>query len=200
MYFSPFAGLCEVATAPFLQRTLLRGFLLPIRDRTPMALRELTPGGAAAAVQNTTFSIDALARNICNTWDEAVGSGGPPFTVIVVGSGAYGGYLAAKAATLHPGARVLVLEAGPFLLSEHVQNLGDVGLNVASADRTGERPGGAARACVGAPLARQRGVSRSRVLLRREVAVLGRVVPPAHPRRSRRVACSDGRRPHPALR
>ena len=57
-----------------------------------MALRELSPGGAAAAVQNTTFSIDALARNICNTWDEAVGSGGPPFTVIVVGSGAYGGY------------------------------------------------------------------------------------------------------------
>ena len=97
-----------------------------------MALRELSPGGAAAAVQNTTFSIDALARNICNTWDEAVGSGGPPFTVIVVGSGAYGGYLAAKVSALHPEARVLVLEAGPFLLSEHVQNVGDVGLNVPS--------------------------------------------------------------------
>ena len=96
-----------------------------------MALRELSPVSAPVLVQNTTFSIDALARNVCNTWDEAVGSGGPPFSVIVVGSGAYGGYLAAKVATLHPQARVLVLEAGPFLVSEHVQNLGNVGLNVA---------------------------------------------------------------------
>jgi len=95
-----------------------------------MTLRELIPGGANTLVQHTTFSIDALARNVCNTWDEAVGSGGPPFTVIVVGSGAYGGYLAAKVVRLHPDARVLVLEAGPFLVSEHVQNLGNVGLGV----------------------------------------------------------------------
>ena len=37
-----------------------------------MPLRELSPVDAAAVVQNTTFSIDALARNFCNTWNEAV--------------------------------------------------------------------------------------------------------------------------------
>jgi choline dehydrogenase-like flavoprotein len=97
-----------------------------------MALQELAPTGADALVQRTTLAIDAVARNLCNTWDEAVGSGGPPFTAVVVGSGAYGGYLAAKIVDFHPTARVLVLEAGPFLISEHVQNLGDVGLNVAA--------------------------------------------------------------------
>lgn len=106
-----------------------------------MTLRELSPSGGDTAVQHTTFSIDALARNVCNTWDEAVESGGPPFTVVVVGSGAYGGYLAAKVAQFHPDARVLVLEAGPFLVSEHVQNLGDVGLNVASAIPPASDPG-----------------------------------------------------------
>ena len=80
-----------------------------------MALPELAPTSADTLVQRTTLAIDALARNICNTWDEATGSGGPPFTVIVVGSGAYGGYLAAKVVDFHPAARVLVLEAGPFL-------------------------------------------------------------------------------------
>ncbi|WP_211268554.1 GMC family oxidoreductase [Actinoplanes subtropicus] len=95
-----------------------------------MSLRTLAPSGADALVQSTTLSLDALGRNVCNTWDEATGNGGPPFTAVIVGSGAYGGYLAAKLFRLRPSARVLVLEAGPFLVSEHVQNLGDVGLGI----------------------------------------------------------------------
>ena len=35
-------------------------------------------------VQQTTFSVDALARFICNTWSEAIGAqGAQPFDVIV---------------------------------------------------------------------------------------------------------------------
>src|SRR3954453_23324723 len=77
-------------------------------------------------VQSTTFSVDALGRFICNSWGEATGSG--PFDVIVVGSGVYGGYCAEKG--FRRRKRVLVLEAGPFLVSEHVQNLARIGLNV----------------------------------------------------------------------
>jgi choline dehydrogenase-like flavoprotein len=44
---------------------------------------------------------------------------GPPFTVVIVGAGAYGAYLAAKLVQLHASARVLVLEAGPLLVTEH---------------------------------------------------------------------------------
>lgn len=97
-----------------------------------MALHTLMPAGGETSVQSTTLALDALSRNICNTWYEAVANGGPPFTVVIVGAGAYGSYLAAKLVRLHPASRVLLMEAGPFLVSEHVQNLGNVGLNVAS--------------------------------------------------------------------
>ena len=95
-----------------------------------MVLRELAPLGGETTVQQTTFSIDAVARHLCNTWGEATGAGGPPFTLVVVGAGAYGAYLAAKAFAFHPAARILLLEAGPFLVPEHVQNLGNLGLGV----------------------------------------------------------------------
>jgi choline dehydrogenase-like flavoprotein len=97
--------------------------------------------GQSTAVQNTSLALDALARNICNTWDEAVGGGDRGFDVVIVGSGAYGAYLAAKLFRLSDSLRVLVLEAGPFLVSEHVQNLGDVGLNVAGAIDPASDPG-----------------------------------------------------------
>jgi choline dehydrogenase-like flavoprotein len=42
----------------------------------------------------------------------------------------YGAYCAAKLYRLAPTKRVLVLDAGPFLVSEHVQNLARIGLNV----------------------------------------------------------------------
>lgn len=86
-------------------------------------------------VQRTTFSIDAIARFVCNTWEEilAAQSGGQ-FDAIVIGSGMYGAYTATKLfefgrRTANPdqAPRVLVLESGPFLISEHVQNLTNLG-------------------------------------------------------------------------
>jgi choline dehydrogenase-like flavoprotein len=116
-----------------------------------MVLRGLVPSGGQTSVQSTTLSLDALGRNVCNTWAEAVENGGPPFTVVVVGSGAYGSYLAAKLVQRHPDARVLVLEAGPFLVTEHVQNLGDLGLNVAAPIHPATDPGVARELVWGLP-------------------------------------------------
>ncbi|WP_207482263.1 family 16 glycoside hydrolase [Arenibaculum pallidiluteum] len=95
---------------------------------------------SAAAVQRTTMSLDVLGRFLCNTLDEALAPAQalpdadrvPPFDLtanfdaIVIGSGMYGAYCAAR--LWGNGGKVLVLEAGPFLISEHYQNLSNVGL------------------------------------------------------------------------
>jgi choline dehydrogenase-like flavoprotein len=85
-------------------------------------------------VQRTTMSLDVLGRFICNTWDEALENGGAAFDVIIVGSGMFGGYCADKIARWRGDRplRVLVLEAGPFLVPTHVQNLPRAGLDVPS--------------------------------------------------------------------
>lgn len=85
-------------------------------------------------VQETTFTIDVPGRYICSTLEEAVNSGGVQFDAVVIGSGMCGAYCAEK---VYRGAnlRVLVLEAGPYLVSEHVQNLARIGLNAAGAAR-----------------------------------------------------------------
>lgn len=74
------------------------------------------------AVQDTTLATDVLGRYICNTWDEATANGGVQFDAVVIGAGMFGAYCAEK---IFRGAnlRVLALDAGPFLVSEHVQNL-----------------------------------------------------------------------------
>ncbi len=88
-------------------------------------------------IQRTTLSIDALGRFVCNRLEEALEPskpGMPPglaanaasnfvadFDAIVIGSGMYGAYAAQQ--LYRRGAKVLVLEAGPFLISEHYQNL-----------------------------------------------------------------------------
>ena len=78
--------------------------------------------------QTTTFSIDAISRFVCNTWDEVMAADPASIDVVVIGSGMYGAYVASKlwefGSSLGAAApRVLVLEGGPFLISEHVQNL-----------------------------------------------------------------------------
>ncbi|MCS5691309.1 DUF1080 domain-containing protein [Cyanobium sp. FGCU-6] len=99
------------------------------------------------AVQRTTLSLDALGRFVCNRLEEALDPSKPgmptdlasnaasnfvsDFDAIVIGSGMYGAYAAQQ--LYRRGAKVLVLEAGPFLISEHYQNLsirafGDGGL------------------------------------------------------------------------
>ena len=95
-------------------------------------INELTSTDKPVEVQNTTFSTDVLGRYICNTFDEAVNNGGRPFDTIVIGAGMFGAYCAEKIYR-KGNVRVLVLDAGSFLVSEHVQNLARIGLNSAGA-------------------------------------------------------------------
>ena len=96
-----------------------------------MALPKLVPAAEQVQVQDTSFSTDALGRHICSTWQEATGNGGPP----VRRSGRWRRHVRRLLArpscsAQRPGKRVLVLDAGRFLVAEHVQNLGRVGLDV----------------------------------------------------------------------
>src|SRR5262249_44350885 len=86
------------------------------------------------ATEDTTFTRDVLGRYLCNTFDEARASDFERFDVIVLGGGSFGGAIAEQlfergAAT---NLRVLVLEGGPFLLPEHVQNLPPLQAKLAS--------------------------------------------------------------------
>jgi choline dehydrogenase-like flavoprotein len=114
-----------------------------------MPLPRLAPTGHQVDVQDTTFSTDALGRFVANTWDEATSSG--PFTVVVVGAGAYGAYCAAEIRRSRPGARVLLLDAGSFLVAEHVQNLGMIGLEVPAPISPSADPGRAREVVWGLP-------------------------------------------------
>src|SRR5688500_4453320 len=81
--------------------------------------------------EDTTFTRDVKGRYICNTFAEARDSTDPslcsaarPFDIIIIGGGTFGSALAQQiffsdAARAH---RILVLEEGPFLVPEHVQN------------------------------------------------------------------------------
>ena len=85
-------------------------------------------------VQQTDFTYDVLGRYTCSTWDEVRTNGGRPFDVVVIGAGMFGGYIADK---LYRGGediglRVLVLDAGAFLVSAHVPNLPNIGLGLPS--------------------------------------------------------------------
>lgn len=84
----------------------------------------------------TPLSRDVQARYMCNTFEEArhTWENGPGFDAVIVGGGTYG---AALAQNLYfrserfrsddvfapRNYRILVLEAGPYILPEHVQNL-----------------------------------------------------------------------------
>ena len=100
----------------------------------------------SVAPQVTDFTRDVLGRYVCNGLDEALRSadkngrrpdGSPqhdarPFDVIVVGGGTFGSAVAAHLFGVDKAhrRRVLVLEGGPFVLTEHVQDLPMVGLDV----------------------------------------------------------------------
>ncbi|HUC97379.1 MAG TPA: FAD-dependent oxidoreductase, partial [Candidatus Polarisedimenticolaceae bacterium] len=89
----------------------------------------------------TDFSRDVLGRYVCNGFDEADASTDPnprpdvkrfearpdarPFDFVVIGGGTFGAALAEHLwfRGAGRGHRILVLEAGPFFLPEHVQNL-----------------------------------------------------------------------------
>ncbi len=80
----------------------------------------------------TEFTRDVLGRYVCNGLDEALASADTsrhadarPFDVIVIGGGSFGAVLASRLfnADKSHQHRILVLEGGPMLLPEHVQNL-----------------------------------------------------------------------------
>ncbi|MDT7745149.1 MAG: hypothetical protein QOE59_4227 [Actinomycetota bacterium] len=81
-------------------------------------------------VQRTTLGMDLMSRFVCNSWHEAIANGGPDFDAVVLGAGMFGAYCASKIVQFGADAplRVLVLDAGPFLLPTHVQNLPPLGL------------------------------------------------------------------------
>src|SRR4051812_25949322 len=107
-------------------------------------LNRLQETSNPTTIQDTTLSLDVLGRYVCSTWNEAINNnGGVPFDAIVIGSGMFGAYCAEKIYR-HANLRVLVLEAGPFFVSEHVQNLARIGLNppsVATVDKNANDPG-----------------------------------------------------------
>src|SRR5437879_6772413 len=82
--------------------------------------------------QTTPFTLDTMGRFLCNTLPEATDSIGQtlhghphPFDVIIVGGGTFGSVLAELLLALDPtnSRRILVLEGGPFVVPEHVQNM-----------------------------------------------------------------------------
>jgi choline dehydrogenase-like flavoprotein len=90
--------------------------------------------------ESTSFTRDVLGRYICNTLDEALLSSDPnprpdanrgarpdarPFDYIVIGGGTFGCALAEHLwyRSTSRSSRILVLEGGPFVFPEHVQNL-----------------------------------------------------------------------------
>jgi hypothetical protein len=93
----------------------------------------------------TTFTRDVLGRFVCNTFDEALVTIDPnaraaaglppsgdlrPFDFIIIGGGTFGAALGEHLwfRSTKRSERILVLDGGPFLLPEHVQNLPMLGL------------------------------------------------------------------------
>jgi hypothetical protein len=104
-----------------------------------------------SGLQPTDFALDVLGRYVCNTFDEALansdfsyragatdrnGNALPPrgdmrpFDIIIIGGGTFGAAVAEQLWFRSTGRseRILVLEAGPFFLAEHQQNLPSLNL------------------------------------------------------------------------
>src|SRR5215211_2061508 len=82
--------------------------------------------------ESTSFTLDNMGRFLCNTLQEALDSTGQTvgghrreFDTIIVGGGTFGCVVAEHLfiADRTRSRRILVLEAGPFVLPEHVQNM-----------------------------------------------------------------------------
>ncbi|MGH9662456.1 MAG: family 16 glycoside hydrolase [Bryobacteraceae bacterium] len=93
----------------------------------------------SSTAQTTDFSRDVLGRFVCNSLDEALRSAqktadrpdARPFNVFVIGGGTFGAAVAQHlfSADKSHRYRILVLEGGPHVVPEHVQNLPALGLN-----------------------------------------------------------------------
>ena len=92
--------------------------------------------------ESTTFSRDVEGRYVCNSFAEALAStdaslrpDAKPFDIIILGGGTFGAALASALLQRDKERkhRILVLEAGPYILQEHVQNIPFPGFDAASA-------------------------------------------------------------------
>jgi hypothetical protein len=90
------------------------------------------------ASESTSFTLDSMGRFLCNSLQEALDSAGQAvggrtraFDTIIVGGGTFGCVVAEHLfiADATRSRRILVLEAGPFVLPEHVQNLPYMGFS-----------------------------------------------------------------------
>jgi hypothetical protein len=95
-------------------------------------IKELFEGVKDTLAQTTSFSLDHQSRFLCNTLQEAFASTGQviagrkrDFDVIIIGGGTFGSVVAEHLFVNDTtrSRRILVLEAGPFVLPEHVQNM-----------------------------------------------------------------------------
>jgi hypothetical protein len=91
----------------------------------------------ALPTPETQFTRDILGNYVCNTFADAASGG--PFDVVIIGGGTFGlalaqdllfrtqqqglGTLPEDSRWRPPGFRILVLEAGPFALPEHTQDI-----------------------------------------------------------------------------
>lgn len=78
--------------------------------------------------EDTSFTRDVLGRFVCNTFQEAQATDFTRFNVVVIGGGSFGGLVAEQifgrdSAPNRRRHRILVLEAGPLFLPEHIQNI-----------------------------------------------------------------------------
>jgi hypothetical protein len=96
----------------------------------------------ATPTPQTIFSRDILGNYVCNQFQEAINSG--PFDVIIIGGGTFRlalaqdlfarskrtglGTVSQDAMFKPPNYRILVLEAGPFVLAEHAQDIPSLNL------------------------------------------------------------------------
>ena len=86
----------------------------------------------ALSSESTSFTLDNMGRFLCNTLQEARDSAGQnvagrsrDFDVIIIGGGTFGSVVAEHLfiEDTTRSRRILVLEAGPFVLPEHFQNM-----------------------------------------------------------------------------
>jgi 3-keto-disaccharide hydrolase/GMC oxidoreductase len=84
------------------------------------------------ASESTTFTLDNIGRFLCNTLQEALDSTGQiiggrtrAFDTIIIGGGTFGCVVAEHLfiTDTSRSRRILVLDAGPMVLPEHVQNM-----------------------------------------------------------------------------
>jgi len=90
----------------------------------------------ALLTERTSFTLDVLGRYTANTWqevldsqDQAIDPHARPFDIIILGGGTFGPAVASRLfSNDHTHARrILLIEAGPLALPEHVQNLPSLG-------------------------------------------------------------------------